>query len=65
MGGMKSGGACMGKPVKKAVGGAGKTRQGMCDKPTKLAKGGAGKVRKGMMTPEGNIINVMNKMRGK
>jgi len=77
MGGMKKGGKpksglavmiAIGetkKPVKKAVGGAGKTRKGMCDKPTKLAKGGAGKVRKGMMTPEGKIIDVMNKIRGK
>lgn len=53
------------KPVKKAVGGAGKTRKGMCDAPAKFAKGGAGKVRKGMMTPEGKIIDVMNKIRGK
>jgi hypothetical protein len=52
-----------GSPVKKAVGGAGKTRKGMA--PIKKAQGGAAKVRKGMMTPEGNIIHVMNKMRGK
>lgn len=52
-----------GKPVKKAVGGTGKMRKGMM--PEKLAKGGAGKVRKGMMTPEGKIIDVMNKIRGK
>lgn len=78
MGGMKKGGkpknglavmiaigSPMKKPVKKAVGGAGKTRKGMCDTPQKLAKGGAGKVRKGMMTPEGKIIDVMNKIRGK
>ena len=79
MGGMKKGGAkkatkdglavmiAIGKtkPVKKAVGGAGKTRKGMCDTPAKYAKGGAGKVRKGMMTPEGKIIDVMNKIRGK
>jgi len=78
MGGMKKGGAkkapkdglavmiAIGKPMKpekKAVGGAGKTRKGMA--PIKKAQGGAAKVRKGMMTPEGNIINVMNKMRGK
>ena len=76
MGGMKKGGkpksglavmiaigSPMKKPVKKAVGGAGKTRKGMA--PEKLAQGGAGKVRKGMMTPEGKIINVMNKIRGK
>lgn len=52
-----------GVPVKKAVGGAGKVRKGQA--PIKKAQGGAAKVRKGMMTPEGNIINVMNKMRGK
>ncbi len=46
-----------------AVGGAGKVRKGQA--PIKKAQGGAAKVRKGMMTPEGNIINVMNKMRGK
>ena len=34
-------------------------------KPVKKAQGGAGKVRKGMMTPEGNIIHAMNKIRGK
>jgi hypothetical protein len=56
-------GSPMKKPVKKAVGGAGKTRKGMA--PEKFAKGGAGKVRKGMMTPEGNIIHAMNKIRGK
>lgn len=76
MGGMKKGGKpkdglavmiAIGKtkPVKKAVGGAGKTRKGICDTPAKYAKGGAGKVRKGMMTPEGKIIHVMNKIRGK
>lgn len=76
MGGMKKGGKAKDglavmiaigktKPVKKAVGGAGKTRKGMCDAPAKFAKGGAGKVRKGMMTPEGKIIDVMNKIRGK
>lgn len=75
MGGMKKGGKpksglavmiAIGetkKPVKKAVGGVGKMRKGMM--PEKLAKGGAGKVRKGMMTPEGKIIDVMNKIRGK
>jgi hypothetical protein len=31
----------------------------------KKAQGGAGKVRKGMMTPEGKIIDAMNKIRGK
>ena len=34
-------------------------------KPVKKAQGGAGKVRKGMMTPEGKIIDAMNKIRGK
>jgi hypothetical protein len=52
-----------GAPDGYAAGGAGKMRKGMM--PEKFAQGGAGKVRKGMMTPEGNIINVMNKMRGK
>lgn len=52
------------KPVKKAVGGAGKTRKGMV-MPVKKAQGGAGKVRKGMMTPEGQITHAMNKLRGK
>jgi hypothetical protein len=33
--------------------------------PAKFAQGGAGKVRKGMMTPEGTIIDAMNKVRGK
>jgi hypothetical protein len=51
------------KPVKKAVGGAGKTRKGMA--PIKKAQGGVGKVRKGMMTPEGQITHAMNKLRGK
>jgi hypothetical protein len=55
MGGM----ACGGKPVKRAVGGAGKTRKGMCDAPAKLAKGGAGKVRKGMMSPSGSILQAV------
>jgi hypothetical protein len=52
-----------GSPMGYAAGGAGKTRKGQA--PIKKAQGGAAKVRKGMMTPEGNIINVMNKMRGK
>lgn len=46
-----------GSPVKKAVGGTGKTRKGMM--PDKLAKGGAGKVRKGMMSPEGKILQAV------
>jgi hypothetical protein len=56
---MAMGGALMGY----AAGGAGKTRKGQA--PIKKAQGGAAKVRKGMMTPEGNIIDAMNKMRGK
>jgi hypothetical protein len=52
-----------GDPMGYAAGGAGKTRKGQA--PIKKAQGGAAKVRKGMMTPEGDIINVMNKMRGK
>jgi hypothetical protein len=52
-----------GSPMGYAAGGAGKTRKGQA--PIKKAQGGAAKVRKGMMTPEGNIIDVMNKMRGK
>ena len=51
-----------GSPVKKAVGGAGKVRKGMA--PIKKAQGGAAKVRKGMMTPEGKIIQAVNKVRG-
>ena len=52
-----------GAPMGYAAGGAGKTRKGQA--PIKKAQGGAAKVRKGMMTPEGNIIDAMNKMRGK
>jgi hypothetical protein len=52
-----------GTPMGYAAGGAGKTRKGQA--PIKKAQGGAAKVRKGMMTPEGDIINAMNKMRGK
>ena len=51
-----------GVPVKRAVGGAGKTRKGQA--PIKKAQGGAAKVRKGMMTPEGKIIQAVNKVRG-
>jgi hypothetical protein len=50
------------KPVKKMGGGMAYAKGG---KPDKFAQGGAGKVRKGMMTPEGNIIHAMNKIRGK
>jgi len=65
---MAMGGAPMnymggGAPMGYAAGGAGKTRKGQA--PIKKAQGGAAKVRKGMMTPEGNIIDAMNKMRGK
>jgi hypothetical protein len=52
-----------GEPMGYAAGGAGKMRKGQA--PIKKAQGGAAKVRKGMMSPEGNIINAMNKMRGK
>ena len=52
-----------GEPMGYAAGGAGKMRKGQA--PIKKAQGGAAKVRKGMMSPEGDIINVMNKMRGK
>lgn len=52
-----------GEPMGYAAGGAGKTRKDQA--PIKKAQGGAAKVRKGMMSPEGNIINAMNKMRGK
>jgi hypothetical protein len=60
----------MKKPVKKMDGGSTppvKTSDLMSKggKPEKFAQGGAGKVRKGMMTPEGNIIHAMNKVRGK
>jgi hypothetical protein len=34
-------------------------------KPVKRAAGGAAKVRKGMMSPEGKIMDAMNKIRGK
>lgn len=49
----------MKKPVKKAAGGVGKMRKGMCDAPEKLARGGAGKVRKGMMSPSGQILQAV------
>jgi hypothetical protein len=63
MGGSPMGYMGGGSPMGYAAGGAGKTRKGQA--PIKKAQGGAAKVRKGMMTPEGNIIDVMNKMRGK
>lgn len=49
-------------PVKRAVGGAGKTRKGQA--PIKRAQGGAAKVRKGMMSPEGKILDAVKKLRG-
>jgi len=52
----------MKKPVKKMHGGR---MHDDGDKPEKFAQGGAGKVRKGMMTPEGKIVDAMNKVRGK
>ena len=78
MGGMKKGGKMKGKksglavmiaigepmkkPVKKAVGGAGKTRKGMA--PIKKAQGGAAKVRKGMMSETGDIKQVVKPKKG-
>jgi hypothetical protein len=63
----------MKKPVKKMGGGMAYAKGGMACakdggemmKPVKRAQGGVGKVRKGMMTPEGNIVDAMNKVRGK
>lgn len=63
----------MKKPVKKMGGGMAYAKGGMACakdggemmKPVKKAQGGVGKVRKGMMTPEGNIVDAMNKVRGK
>lgn len=51
-----------GAPVKKAVGGAGKTRKGMA--PIKKAQGGAAKVRKGMMSETGDIKQVVKPKKG-
>lgn len=51
--------------IKKAKGGMAYAKGGEMMKPVKRAQGGAGKVRKGMMTPEGKIIDAMNKIRGK
>jgi hypothetical protein len=48
--------------VKKAVGGAGKTRKGMA--PIKKAQGGAAKVRKGMMSETGDIKQVVTPKSG-
>lgn len=50
------------KPVKKAVGGAGKMRKGMA--PIKKAAGGAAKVRKGMMSETGDIKQVVKPKKG-
>jgi hypothetical protein len=63
MGGMKKGGKAKkdGLAVMIAIG---SPMKGM-KKPVKKAQGGAGKVRKGMMTPEGKIVDAMNKVRGK
>ena len=63
MGGMKKGGKAKkdGLAVMIAIG---SPMKGM-KKPVKRAQGGVGKVRKGMMTPEGNIVDAMNKVRGK
>jgi hypothetical protein len=51
-----------GAPVKKAVGGAGKTRKGMA--PIKKAQGGVAKVRKGMMSETGDIKQVVKPKKG-
>lgn len=51
-----------GIPVKRAVGGAGKTRKGQA--PIKKAQGGAAKVRKGMMSPTGDIKQVVKPTKG-
>lgn len=61
MGFMKKGGKTKkdGLAVMIAIG---EPMKGM-QKPVKRAQGGAGKVRKGMMTPEGNIVDAMNKVR--
>jgi len=48
------------KPVKKMDGGMMYADGG---KPMMKAAGGAGKVRKGMMSPEGKIVDAMNKVR--
>jgi hypothetical protein len=54
--------AAKGGIIKKAMGGMMYADGG---KPMKKAAGGAAKVRKGMMSPEGKIIDAMNKVRGK
>ena len=54
-----------GGPVKKAKGGMAYAKGGAMMTPIKRAAGGAAKVRKGMMTPEGKIMDAMNKIRGK
>lgn len=69
MGGMKKGGKPKsGLAVMIAIGETKKPAKKMGGgmmKPDKFAQGGAGKVRKGMMTPEGKIIDAINKVRGK
>ena len=57
--------AAKGGIIKKKMGGMAYAKGGEMMKPVKRAQGGAGKVRKGMMTPEGKIIDAMNKIRGK
>ena len=57
--------AAKGGIIKKKMGGMAYAKGGEMMKPVKRAQGGAGKVRKGMMTPEGKIIDAMNKVRGK
>jgi len=57
--------AAKGGIIKKAKGGMACADGGAMMKPVKRAAGGAAKVRKGMMSPEGKIIDAMNKIRGK
>jgi hypothetical protein len=57
--------AAKGGIIKKKMGGMAYAKGGEMMKPVKKAQGGAGKVRKGMMSPEGKIIDAMNKVRGK
>jgi hypothetical protein len=57
--------AAKGGIIKKKMGGMAYAKGGEMMKPVKRAAGGAAKVRKGMMSPEGKIIDAMNKIRGK
>jgi hypothetical protein len=57
--------AAKGGIIKKKMGGMAYAKGGEMMKPIKRAAGGAAKVRKGMMSPEGKIIDAMNKVRGK